>query len=281
VNPSIKRKSTICAHIPTRNCVHELSLCLSFLNFVDEIIVADNSSNSDIENLLNREEFSHITHIYTQESDIRKRLLELNSISKSDFILWVHTDEIYTSDLADEILENLRTVQDDVDGFYIPSRVTNFGHDFNEGHTQLRLVRKGKFTFPFDGMHDMPIVKGKTIHLTHYYKHINNPNIGITLIKHIGYERLTAKDIGKNEDLISFLDSKGIKLYLGIFVFWIKSFIRFVRYFLVFRNLGFVGFCLAFSNSFHFMAMCLMQTEEKRIREGKMDKSSRNYRGYL
>jgi len=166
----MKRK-TIAAHIPTYNCPDLLMKCVSRLLWVDEIIIADNSTNSDIRNLIADIEHPNVRYIYSAQPDIRIRLTDLRHEMKSDYVLWVCTDEYYTKEAGEQILSHLTRLETLKDGYTMPSRLYRYGKFDCDTAPLLRVFRRDQYFFDMKSMHDEVRINGSIGCIDIYYDH--------------------------------------------------------------------------------------------------------------
>jgi glycosyltransferase involved in cell wall biosynthesis len=184
---------TIAAHIPTYNCPELLLKCVSNILWVDEIIIADNSTNEMVKEVISQIAHHNIKYFKSEEADIRLRLLEYNDKTDSDYILWVHTDEFYDVKAEVEIRTVLSNKAELKEGYMVPSISYVYGLYYGKGHDQLRLFKKDKYFFEMKTMHDMPKVKSEFGLLKVGYAHLNSENLTGQILKVVLYEGNDAK----------------------------------------------------------------------------------------
>jgi len=165
-------RKTIAAHIPTYNCPDLLLKCLSHTLWVDEIVIADNSTNNDIRDLIPQIKHPNVKYIHSQQPDIRIRLLDLRDQMESDYILWVCTDEFYTEDAAKEILDALSDEASLKDGYVVTAKTYHYGVYDPDGLSHIRLFRKEKFYFELKSIHEQARVDGTVGLIQNHYDHI-------------------------------------------------------------------------------------------------------------
>ena len=262
-------RHTIAAYCPVKNCAQLLDRCLSHLDWVDEILIADASDNDEIRNLISAR-YPQAKHFFDATNDNRVRFNNLRPNIESDFILLVDSDEFYTPDAAREILQALRKPCA-FDGFEIPSVSYNFGAKLGAGATQLRLFRGDKAHYPMKNVHEFPWVDGPVGLLEQPYHHYNNPVLGMVAVKHFRYEAANAERL-TNEELRAASD-RGQLLVQLLRLNW-----RFFRTYRAYRHLGFAGVCMGYGEMMKTIAEEVAPIEELRMREGV---TSRDRRGYF
>lgn len=261
-------KRTIAAHIPTYNCPEEFKKCVNAIRWVDEIIVADNSSNDDIKNICKNLQWPNIKYNHYDESDIRKRLMLSLPMIESDFILWVHSDEYYSTEAEIEIRSALQA-ESLPDGFIIPSESYVYKEYFGKGISQLRLFRKNAFQFKFESIHEMPIVEGRTILLKHGYDHYNSPTFYSQVGKVFLYAENDAKTFS-DQQLNKLRKDKlnMVSLKFNFVYFFIRMLYRYRK--VVFsRKVTFVHLWFFYLEIMTMIANSVAATEEIRKRESK------------
>lgn len=140
-------RKTIAAHIPTYNCPELLLKCISHILWVDEVIIADNSTDDSVKNVINLIKHKNVKYFKSEERDIRIRLLNMNKKTESDYILWVHTDEYYDKNAQTEIIRILSDETNLKDGYLVPSESYLYVEKIGKGSDQIRLFQKDNYYF--------------------------------------------------------------------------------------------------------------------------------------
>lgn len=271
-----EHRHTIAAVIPARNCPELLHRCLQRLDWVDEILVQDASTDDRIARLL-RETYPLVKYVADADDDLRRRLWNHKDKVSSDFILWVCTDEFYSPSAGQEILTALRKPCM-YDGFEIAEESFFVGTRLPWLNYWVRLVRRDVFFWEYKSMHEMPSVPGAVGRISNGYEHHNNPTLGMVATKNLGYESADAAQLSDEELKRLTLDGRG-RLYIwwSAFVGLLRINVRFARAFWAARNLGFAGVCLGYANIYRAIAHHVAPTEELRRRQGKIDLEDRGY----
>ena len=159
--------------------------CLSSLNWVDEIILVDNSSQDNTVKLARQ--FGKKVKVY------RRPNLSMLNINKNfgfqkasgDWILNLDADERVSPPLKKEIQQTLSHPQ--ADGYLIPRKNIIFGRWIRHGlwypDEQLRLFKKGKGRFPEKHIHEKVVVQGRVGRLKNHLIHYNYRTVSQYLYK--------------------------------------------------------------------------------------------------
>jgi hypothetical protein len=272
-----RERHTVAVYMNVKNCAELLATCLPRLLWADEIVIADVSTNDEIEQLC-REKFPQARYFRSKIDDIFGRLAALVPEIRSDFILMVDSDEFYTEAQAEEILEALRKPCD-YDGFYVPQVVYSYGASWGPGAAWMRLFRRDRHSLPLTGSaHLMPTVPGKTRTLKNPYDHIPNPKLGMLVVKHFRYEAITASRLSEDElQCRSLHDLRGIRLVFHALKSLARINVRFLRGFFGMRRHGFAGLCESYGAIFRAVAEDVCPTEEWRMRRGLVERGNRGY----
>ena len=269
-------RHTIAAYLGVKNCAFILKECLSRLDWVDEIVVGDASDNDEVRRML-EEKFPKAKYYHNTEIDHRLRFEQLRQNIKSDFVLWVDSDEFYTAECAHEILEALEQPCA-YDGFKIPSISHCFGECLGQGATQLRLARTSKLKWPMKSAHEMPVVDGPVKTLKNPYEHHNNPRLGIVAVKHFRYEAAEAALMETEKLEAGALDKMGpFKFWWIAALDWLRFNKRFFQTLWHYRNTRYAALCMAYSRIFHVIAARICRMEEARMRRGTIPRDTRGY----
>jgi len=193
--------------------------CVSRLLWVDEILIADNSTNNEIKNLVSRISHPNIKYRYSSQPDIRIRLTDMRDEMESDYILWVCTDEYYTAEGAEEILDKLSKEETLRDGYIVAAKNYHYGRFAQDGPNHLRVFRRELYFFDMKSMHDQVRITGTVGMINSHYHHYQLQSIAAQANKLFFYASndariLTAPALEKlrTDKLSSF----GIKLHFII-----------------------------------------------------------------
>lgn len=270
-------RHTIAAYISARNCPDLLAECVRRLAWVDEIVVADASTNDGLASML-AERYPQVKRVADSTDDHRIRLDRQVRHIESEFVLAVDADEFYTPRAAAEILAALR-MPCAYNGFRVPSLSYVFGEFLGSGATQVRLFRKDRYSWPMKSPHEMPQVDGPVGELTEPYNHYNSPSLSVVPIKTFRYEASHAALMtGAELDRLALDTMAGTTFWRSVLVEWVRMNVRFFRTLWGYRRQGFAGLCLAYSQMFQVIARHVSPTEERRMRLGVV---TRDRHGYL
>jgi hypothetical protein len=191
--------------------------------------------------------------------DIRVLVSESEPLAKNPWIFWLCADEIVTPELAKEIPTRCADASDEVGGFWVPSRDFLFGVEWPTGAPWPRIWRKGRAKFEFKRMHEMPLISGELLRMTHFYWHVDNPNIRTLIPKLLRYEYVDAQNASDSECAAV---NNSFWYQLGRFCYYA------VRHYWPYRRLGFPAASFALGLAFGQLLRHLLLIEELRIRQG-------------
>ena len=110
--------------------------------------------------------------------------------AKSDWVLYIDTDERPTQEMISELKEFLASsMADECDGVRIPNYFYFLGKQlkygiYNPNSAEIRLVKKGKWEYPAEkGYHHSVSVQGKVHKLLNGYRHFNINSLNEWFIK--------------------------------------------------------------------------------------------------
>lgn len=259
----------ICVHIPVHRFTNLFIECLNSVLAFDEIIIQDNSKDDDVKQYLDSLNNYKIKHFETDIQDIRKRLLFFKNHSTCDYILWVHSDEVYNQELINEIYNKLEQ-NPNADGLLIPHNSIDFAHDFGRWPVpQLRLVKRDQLQFSMMNIHEMPVVSGNVLLLENGYLHTANSIVTTSVLKNVTYEYLSIQDKDLNTlETLSF-DNKSkwwrVKMLVTLFLKMNYYFIKNVR---PFQGPVYAHVCIGIVHVMMVLLKSLLPTDELRIRNG-------------
>lgn len=185
--------------------------CLESVEWVDEIILVDNSSKDKTVEIAKK----YTKNIFSQENDPESiDLLKNFGFSKAsgDWILSLDADERVTPELRKEIESAISNQQPAINGYFVPRKNIIFGKWIE--HTgwypdfQLRLFKKGKGKFAKKHVHEMLEINGQTQNLNSNLLHYNYENVQQFLNRHINiYAPNEAENILQKGYSFNYLDA--------------------------------------------------------------------------
>lgn len=266
-----------------------MNKCLPKLGFTDEIIIVDNGTDKSIEKeIMDNFPDLNIRYYFDTELNPVTKMLKYASVVTSDFIFWLHADEILSDELGSEISLVLET-DENIDAYAICPFNFMFGTDFGRAETHsVRIMLKEKFQFRnsgsvhaeimLTGVEEISSYNGLTVKkLKGKYVHYPNPFFLLYAVKIFRYEMINTKDLTDitldsriNKHTFSFAEILKFSFLLGrtfFKVFWSN------------RKYGFGGFCLACGYVVRIMAERIAPIEERQFRESVIDFN--DTRGYI
>ena len=180
----MRKKVLLSAVVSVFNGEKELDECLKSLSFADEIIVVNNSSTDNTNDIARK----YTDKIFLK---VNNPMLNINknfgfSKATGEWILYLDADERVTEGLEEEIKGTIKE-ESGADGYWIPRKNIIFGKWIE--HTgwypdhQLRLFRNGKGRFAEKHVHEMVKVNGKIEYLKNNLIHYSYPTIARFLSK--------------------------------------------------------------------------------------------------
>lgn len=268
----------VCVHVPAHFLSETFVKCLESVLPFDEILIQDNSSNDDLKNYLEQRNEKNIRYFKSNILDIRERLWFFRFYSECEYILWVHTDEVYNSLLISEIYEKINS-NEKINGFNIYHRSFDFGEDIGIWPTpQLRLFKKDSFSISWNNVHDMPTVTGMIGTLKNTYVHTANYIFATSAIKNIKYEFINIHGISsKRLDELTFDNKSKLALLKVFFILFLKINYQFLKVFLSFHALTYARTCMWANQILALLCDVIMPTDELRMRNSKIPKDTRGY----
>jgi len=240
----------------TFNEEKNIEKCLnSVKSFADEIVIIDGGSEDKTVELAKK--FDAIIEITNNPPIFHINKQKALNKSSGNWILQLDADEVVTEDLKKEILKTIDSKYTNLkqnkekNGFYIPRKNFFLGHWMKKGGLYpdevIRLVKRGKASFPCKSVHEQIEINGKLGHLTNPLIHNTNQTIKDYWINSIDrYSSLTASEIKKQNS------NNSLKLF---FEYCIEKpletlYLRLVRHKGIID--GFPGIVFAFGSSIHY-----------------------------
>jgi glycosyltransferase involved in cell wall biosynthesis len=186
---------TISGVIFTKNAENRIKECLKSLFFCNEIVIIDDNSTDNTENLVKLSKNTRfIRHSLSGDFSCQHNF----GLSKAtgDWILFVDDDEQVSPLLASEI-ETAMAGAEEINGFYLKRQDSIWGKTMKHGEhgtlKHLRLMRRGAGLWQ-GKVHERLFVKGKTRVLKHYLIHRPLTDLSSYLGKINFYTDLLAKE---------------------------------------------------------------------------------------
>lgn len=197
--------SKISAIIITYNEEKNIKRCLSNIDWVDEIVVADSGSTDDTKKIAS--EFTPRIFDIKWEGFGKAKNFAKDKASYP-WIISVDADEVVTEDLRKKI-QTITESEDSLDGYYIPRKSNFLGKWIKGGwHPDyvLRLFKKDKAKFSDSKVHEKVELNGKIGYLKNPLLHYTDPNFDHYLEKLNRYTSLGAEQLFKEGKKAKVLD---------------------------------------------------------------------------
>src|SRR5258706_629523 len=233
---------TLTSILITESDLEWLIKCISKLHFANEIIISDNGSDFAIEGRI-KQRFpqKNIKYFFDSDIDPRVKYFKYGKEAVSDYVHLIHPDEIYSEELANEIIECLSDEKGLFDAFAV--RPTNiwFGTDFGkaDSHT-VRIFKKEVLQIANkNNVHAEIFLNGSGIRtynglkiklLEGDYVHYANPYLLLLIVKTFRYEMINAKSLSNDVLLKRSIDKNGMSFW-ELLKLMIKINLRFFRAF--------------------------------------------------
>lgn len=193
-----KKKLTLSVALAVYNEEKNLDSCLSSVRSIaDEIIIVDGGSTDKTLEIAKRYKAIIIKTDNPPVFHINKqKALEACSC---DWILQLDADEIIPQALKNEIVNILAHPPVDINGYFIPRKNYFWGHVMKKGGQfpdyVIRLVKRGKASFPSKSVHEQIEVYGTVGYLKEPMDHISYRTTEDYWRKANKYTTLTAMDL--------------------------------------------------------------------------------------
>lgn len=282
---------TLTSIVLTENDFQWLVKCISQLRFASEIIISDTGTDYSLkEKVQNVFPEANILYYYDSDIDPRVRYFKYAKLAQSDYVHWIHPDEIYSPELAEAISYYLRNSHDIFDALAVRPTDILFGTDFGKANNYtVRIFKKGLFQLANNSNVHSEIFLRRTSDTTTYngmrvkfldgdYIHYSNPYLLIILVKLFRYEMINAKALTNLQLSRTSIDKNGVSFF-RVLKLMAKINVRFFRTFKSQRKFGYGGLALAIASALRVIAEEIAPTEELLFRESKIDFN--DTRGYI
>jgi len=175
----MSKKDKLSVVVSVFNGEKVLDGCLESASFASEIIVINNTSTDETLKIAKK----HTDKIFTKSNNLMLNINKNFGFSKAtgEWIFCLDADERISPELAEELKFQVKNVQEDVNGFWIPRKNIIFGKWIEYAgwypDYQLRLFRKGKGKFPEEHVHEAIKINGKVEYLRNAIVHNNYESI--------------------------------------------------------------------------------------------------------
>lgn len=241
----MEKKKKLSIAVAAYNEGKNLAACLSSVaSIADEIVIIDGGSTDKTIEIARKFTKKIIQTTNPPIFHINKQ--KALEAATGDWILQLDADEVVPEELKTEILWTINNQQKTVNGYYIPRKNYFWGRWMTKGGQfpdyVIRLVRRGKASFPSESVHEQIAVIGEVAKLTHPMLHYAYRTRAEYWRKADAYTSLTARELKAPKTPGSYL----------MYTFW-KPLVTFLAIFV--RHKGFVdgitGFEFALYSGLH------------------------------
>jgi glycosyltransferase involved in cell wall biosynthesis/tRNA A-37 threonylcarbamoyl transferase component Bud32 len=236
------KKPRLSACIITHNEEGSIRDCLESVRFADEVVVVDSYSTDGTRDIC--KQYTDKVFQRKWEGHVKQKNLAIAEAT-GEWILGIDADERVSSELAQEIREELERNAGDVDGYIVSRHTFYLGKWIDHGawypDYKLRLFRRGRGRWGGTDPHDKVIVPGKTKTLRGKILHFVHKDLSDQLKTVDSFSTITAQNLA----------SEGKTFGLGLFLF--KPPIKFFETYVLKRGFldGLPGFIISMVNSFY------------------------------
>lgn len=183
------------AVVLSRNEAKNLPRCLSSLKFCDHILVIDDGSTDNFQDICHRYDAHFITHPLGGDFSAQRNFA-LSHIS-SGWVIFIDADEEISPELAAEIQQVLPHTQKN--GFYFDRIDTMWGRRLLHGDNRASLIRLGRLGHgSWAGrVHETWKITGDTGYLKRPLFHYPHPTVAEFIFKLNNYSTLRAAELQK------------------------------------------------------------------------------------
>lgn len=194
------KKQSLSVALAVYNEKRHLEACLeSVKDIADEIVIVDGGSTDGTVEIAKA---YATTFIQTDNPPMfHKNKQKALDASTGFWILQLDADEVIPNELAEEIISVI-TNDTKHNGYYIPRKNNFWGHWMKKTGVYpdyaIRLIRKGKGTFPCKSVHEIIAIDGSVGYLKQPMLHYSYETMDDYWRKARSYTDLTAKDMQDN-----------------------------------------------------------------------------------
>ena len=186
----------VAAIIIAKNEAHHIADCIASLRWADEVVVCDNFSGDDTAAVA-QQAGARVISQFPHENFAQAHNLALDTVTDTEWILFVDADERATPELAAEIQS---IVKDDLApaGYWVPRHNYIFGkltlHAGYYPDYQMRLLRRGRARYERP-VHEVVVLDGSEGHLDHPLIHYNYGTVQQFHVKQHRYIPFDAQEL--------------------------------------------------------------------------------------
>lgn len=192
-----KKKIKLSVAIATYNEGLTIAQCLdSVKEWTDETVLVDGGSTDDTVTLAKQ----YGARIVEADNPAMFHINKQKALdqSRGEWILQLDADEVVPDELKEEIVSIIRKNPKE-NGLYIPRKNFFLGHWLSKGGQYpdyvIRLLRRGKGTFPCKSVHEQISIDGEVGYLRNPLLHYSYRSIGEYWKKASAYTSLTAAEL--------------------------------------------------------------------------------------
>lgn len=188
---SLINNMKLSAIIITKNAEPLIADCIDSLSFCDEIIVIDNNSGDRTEDLARHMGAKVVT--YGSDSFAELRNFGLKKV-KGEWVLYIDADERISSELRDNILQQIKNDSDEFAAYKIKRKNFYFGnHEWPTIEKLERLFKRDNLIEWYGKLHETPTVKGAIGEIDGFLLHYSHRDLTSMVEKTISWSQIEAE----------------------------------------------------------------------------------------
>lgn len=195
MSPGVQSIPMISAVILSHNDQNVIQNAIASVAWCDEIVVVDDESTDKTREMARNAGANVLVHALRDDFAAQRNFAVAKA--RGEWVLFLDSDEIVSSQLASEIREEINTAKNrEIVGYYLSRRDTLWGRELTHGETAhvklLRLARRdaGKWIRP---VHEVWDVRGPTKTLMHPLKHFPHPDVAQFISEINRYSSINAR----------------------------------------------------------------------------------------
>lgn len=213
----------ISAVVLVKNQADQLEECLKSLTWCDEIIVIDDESDDNSEEIAKKYGAKIFKHALSGDFSAQRNYALQKT--KNEWVLFVDADEVVPKELAEEIYQQTSQFLTSVNGFFIKRKDFLWGRKLRFGDAgNTRILRMGRREKgKWEGrVHEVWKIIGETATFHHSLIHYPHPTVREFLAEVNSYSTLRAEELAEQQVKVSWIQIIGYPTGKFLFNYLIK-----------------------------------------------------------